>query len=179
MKKKYFQLIIIIICGFFLIDSISGQTASASDIKVPDQKNEDKTFISAGIGFDYATGDFGTDTTTDFINIPLIINVFPNDRLDFELTIPFVYQNNASNFYSGSGERYQYKNGSMNNGISNAKSKQGGQNSGTSGNNSEGNQEGQGLKDNDKAVSGLGDITISAGYAVMEERRLFPRIRKL
>ncbi len=167
----------IITCGFFLIGSINCQAASALDLKVPDLKNQDKPFMSAGIGFDYATGDFGTNTTTDFINIPLIINVFPNDRLDVELTMPFVYQNNASNFYSVSGGRYQYKNGLMTNAMASAKSKQGAMNSDASGNSSDGNPGNQEQNDNDEAVSGLGDITISAGYAMLEEGKITPRIR--
>lgn len=164
-------------CGFLLAEPISGQPAYASDLNEQDLKNREKPFMSAGIGFDYATGDFGTGTTTNFINIPLIIDIFPNDRLDFELTIPFVYQNNSSNFYSGSGEQYQYRNGFMANTMASGKSKQGAMNSDTSGISSDVNPEKQEHNGKDEAVSGLGDITISAGYAALEEGRISPRIR--
>ena len=56
----------------------------------------------------YATGDYGTDITTDSLQIPLTIDYFPTDRVNFELTIPYVYQSNSNTLFSG-GMRFPFE----------------------------------------------------------------------
>jgi len=44
-----------------------------------------------GLGMEMFSGTFGTDSTSTFVAAPLIIDWFPTERLDFELTVPFLY----------------------------------------------------------------------------------------
>jgi hypothetical protein len=61
--------------------------------------------FSVGIGLDYATGDYGTDKTTDSWAIPFVVDYYPTKDLDFELVIPWIYQSNSNTFYAN-GMRY-------------------------------------------------------------------------
>lgn len=174
MKNNFLQAVIIILCGFILIEKVSNNEASASDLNIAD-----KPFLSMGIGADYASGDFGTATTTDFISIPLIIDLYPSDRLDFEISIPFVYQNNSDNFYSSSGNGYQYHGSGMTPGVRQGKSKQDNSATQSSDKNpgSSFSDENTQTSPSNKSVSGLGDVTISAGYSCIEEGVFFPQIK--
>lgn len=52
--------------------------------------------LSLGLGLEYATGDYGTDETTDTYTMPLTVDYYPSEKLDFELVAPFVHQNNSN-----------------------------------------------------------------------------------
>ncbi len=47
-----------------------------------------------GMGFQFATGTYGTSTRTDTIVAPVSLAVNPTDRLGFSVTLPYVYQSN-------------------------------------------------------------------------------------
>lgn len=113
-----------------------------------------KTF-AFGLGINYASGDYGTDTTTRSVRVPLTLDYFPNDRLDFELVVPFLYQNNSNTIASG-GMNFPSGRGSG-----------GGGGMMQSSTTSSGSQ------------SGLGDITLTAGYVVQKETDSLPGIRPL
>src|ERR1700694_5361480 len=46
---------------------------------------------SVGLGFEFASGEYGTGIRTDSIYMPFTAAVRPTERLDFSLEIPFVY----------------------------------------------------------------------------------------
>lgn len=52
--------------------------------------------FSVGLGLEYATGDYGTNETTDTYTMPLTLEYYPSEKLDFELIVPFVHQNNSN-----------------------------------------------------------------------------------
>ncbi len=55
--------------------------------------------FAIGLGLDVTSGSFGTKYTSTYISLPLIIDWFPSERLDFELTVPLLGQQT-----SGSGK---------------------------------------------------------------------------
>jgi hypothetical protein len=51
---------------------------------------------SISLGAEFASGKYGTDTTTRSVYMPLIATWSPNDRFDIGLEVPFIYQNNSN-----------------------------------------------------------------------------------
>jgi hypothetical protein len=51
---------------------------------------------SISIGAEFASGKYGTDTTTRSFYMPLIATWSPNDRFDIGIEVPFVYQSNSN-----------------------------------------------------------------------------------
>ncbi|MEI7816634.1 MAG: transporter [Desulfuromonadales bacterium] len=56
-----------------------------------------------GIGLDVSSGTYGSRTISTYVTAPLIVDWFPNDRLDLELTIPLLYQRTSSTGRGGGG----------------------------------------------------------------------------
>jgi len=123
------------------------------------------TLLSIGLGFDFATGKYGSGSTTDSIAAPLTIRAYPIERLELELILPYIYQSNGSTTAAG---MLRFRNG------------RGG--SGSRGGNGtvswSGNGQSQGAADSDSSGSrsGLGDMTLKAGYPLLEEGKLYPRM---
>ncbi|HKK02178.1 MAG TPA: transporter [Desulfuromonadales bacterium] len=107
--------------------------------------------LSAGIGFNYATGDYGTDKTTDSLTIPLEVDFSPTQRLGFELVIPYIYQNNSNTVFVN-GMRFST--------ASTSRRMRPGFNLGQS-------------------QSGLGDITLTTRYALLPETATQPLVSTL
>lgn len=118
---------------------------------------------SISLGFDYASGDYGTDQTTDSYQIPVTFAYAPNDRLDFSLVIPYVYQNNSATVVLG-GTRTPVHHAGTGGGAG-----MGGMGSGTSAST---------VNVND-SQSGLGDITLTTGFVLMPEAGPIPSLRPL
>jgi hypothetical protein len=107
--------------------------------------------FSVGLGVDVATGDYGTDTTTDSVRVPLTVDYFASDRLDFELVVPYLYQSNSNTILAG-GMRFPFERRSgMRQTAFNAGDSQG----------------------------GLGDTTLTAGYLIQTETETRPSLRPL
>ena len=104
--------------------------------------------FTVGVGMQYATGDYGTDITTDSLQIPLTIDYFPTDRVNFEFTIPYVYQNNSNTLLSG-GMRFPFER------------RQGMRRTSFSRNDS---------------VSGIGDSSLTAKYLLQKESKTLPGV---
>lgn len=117
--------------------------------------------LSLSLGFEFASGDYGTDQTTDSYRIPLTVDYLPNDKLDFELVIPYLHQSNGNTVSLG-GMRFP-----MHNATSGGGSGMGGMGGGSSTTTASGSQ------------SGLGDITLTAGYALLAETADSPLLRPL
>ncbi len=143
-------------------------TSQAIGGPLPADKTEQKSYAAIGLGVEYASGTFGTANRTDFISIPLTIDIYPTDRSDLELVIPYLYQsNNATLFSTGvhgtprmgqsSAKLLPAMNGPMG---------QGGSSGSTAA-----------ATASDSSLHGLGDITLTAGYVVLEEGDLLPQLR--
>lgn len=52
--------------------------------------------LYAEIGFNFYTGDYGTDTDTDIYTAPVIFGYSFSDQWDFYLTIPYIYQSTSA-----------------------------------------------------------------------------------
>lgn len=58
----------------------------------PSLMPEEMLNLSLGLGLEYETGDYGTDTTIDTWRIPLIIEWAPSSRFGLSMEIPFLRQ---------------------------------------------------------------------------------------
>lgn len=122
--------------------------------------------ISAGIGFEAASGSYGTGTRTESVYAPVTLALSPTERLGFSLEIPYVYQSNtASNtgIFTGDGGQMHLRKSaeSMTMGP--------GSMGATSG--------GTGARRDGGTQSGLGDIIARAGYVLVPQGELMPRVR--
>ena len=55
-----------------------------------------QTNFSVSLGIEFASGDYGTNTTTESLYMPLILTWFPTERIDIGVEIPYIYQSNAN-----------------------------------------------------------------------------------
>jgi hypothetical protein len=119
-------------------------------VAAPSFAAETKKF-SAGLGMNFATGDYGTDSTTDSLRVPFTLDYFPTERLDFELVIPYLYQSNSNTILAG-GTRFPFeRHGGMR----------------------------QTSFDTSDSQSGLGDISLTAGYLLLTRSETLPSVRAL
>ena len=119
---------------------------------------------SVGLGFEFASGKYGTSTRTDSIYMPFTAAIYPTERLDFSLEIPFVYQSSsavvAGQYMGMQGQSVGAQsvmaatNGMGSSSMTSA--------SGSSVTNSH---------------SGLGDMKLKAGYVLYTEEKYVPAIR--
>lgn len=153
----------LIIAFTILFSSVAHTTVTAAD-----------PYFSVGLGMDYVRGDFGTETTTESITLPLIVDFFPSPRTDIEITFPYVLHSDNKGFIGTSMPyRYHYMEGrSYVKGANTAPVMMGNGNGSTA--------NGQAAEDDDEkntSVSGLGDITFTAGYIFLEEADLLPQMK--
>ncbi len=128
----------------------------------------ERTDFSLGLGIDYETGDYGGDSTSDFISVPFYFDGYPTDRLDFELIIPYVYlrmeEDGVSTvFYRTPGG---YTSGSGR-----------GRNSTTAVSDSSTVTSETVTTKQHSSESGLGDISLTAGYIWVAEGSTMPQVR--
>jgi hypothetical protein len=126
----------------------SASYAREAEKALPQEKK-----FAVGLGFDYATGDYGTDETTDSVSVPLTLDYAPVPRLLFELVIPYLYQSKSTTVYSG-GMRFPIEHGSMGHGMHQDF------NTGSS-------------------QDGLGDITLTTSYVLLPEGQTTPALSPL
>jgi hypothetical protein len=109
--------------------------------------------FAVGMGMEYATGDYGTDITTDSLRIPLTVDYFPTERISFELIAPYLYQDNSNTVIS-SGARVPFgRRGGMRQTATSS--------------------------DPNASVSGIGDVTLTAMYLLQKESGTLPGLRPL
>jgi hypothetical protein len=125
--------------------------------------------FSLGLGFEFATGDYGTDTTTDSIRVPLTVGYYPSDRVDLSLEIPYIYQSSGTTVSLG-GIRFP-GDSDMGSGLD------GGGGSGMMGDFGGGSS--TDAEDRTESRSGLGDITLTAGYTMLKESAAIPLVRPI
>lgn len=137
----------------------------ATALVVPCDVQAEEYMYSVGQGFEFSSGKYGTDTRTESIYAPLTVMVTPTDRLGLSLEIPFVYQSNSNVVSSiARGGMQGSKTTMLPAGGMSGMSSSG---SGTSSSSATTNQ----------SESGLGDITLKAGYILLPENDSMPQIR--
>ena len=117
-------------------------------------------------GLEFSSGKYGTDTRTDTIYVHFIAVVSPTDRLGLSLEIPFVYQSNGNVVTSIARGGMQGSKAMMlpTSGMMGSSS---GASSGMTSSSANTNQ----------SQSGLGDITLRAGYVLVPEKDSMPQVR--
>lgn len=116
---------------------------------------------SISLGVEYASGSYGTDTTTRSVYMPLIATWSPNDLFDIGIEIPFLYQSSSNVTTS------LFRNGQQGTTAASAVVKGG-----------PGGQAGAGGGGGgSSSVSGLGDIIMRLGVIAWPEGGQLPRIR--
>ena len=124
----------------------------------------DGASYAVGLGFEFASGEYGTGIRTDSIYMPFTAAVYPTERLDFSLEVPFVYQSTSA-VVAG---QYMGMQGSQGSSVVMAQSGMGvlggmGTNASTA------------QANNDQY--GLGDMKLKAGYVLYTEEKYVPAIR--
>jgi hypothetical protein len=127
---------------------------------------------SVGQGFEFNSGKYGTNTRTEAIYAPFTIIAIPTERLGLSLEIPLVYQNNSNVNASIAHGSMQGSKAAMlpvvgMGGISGTANGMSGSGMGMSSSTNSTNQ----------SESGLGDITLKAGYILLPEKDVLPQIR--
>jgi hypothetical protein len=124
----------------------------------------DEPSYSVGLGFEFASGDYGTGIKTDFLSIPFTVAVYPTKRLDFSLEVPFIYQSSSAVV---AGEFRGMQGHSMGTGTTTTFA----------------SSSGPGPRTNASTANigqsqyGLGDMTLKAGYVLYTEENYVPAIR--
>ena len=119
------------------------------------------TVLTVGLGFEFATGEYGTGTTTDSITVPLTIDWYPIQRLEFKLEVPYVYQSNSTTT-SAAGIRFRRGGAAGGSGVTG----HGSDNLSTATD-----------YDESRSRSGLGNVSLKAGYVVLEEGKTLPQVK--
>jgi Putative MetA-pathway of phenol degradation len=122
------------------------------------------------LGAEFASGKYGTDSTTRSFYMPLIMTWFPTNRIDVGIEIPFIYQS-SSNVTTD-----LYRNNQTVTAIETVA--RGGP--GGSGGTIMQQQSGSSTVTSgtsDSAVSGIGDIILRLGVIALFEDKLLPQIR--
>lgn len=116
----------------------------------------DQLHYSLGLGLEFSTGKYGADTRTNAVFVPLSVAVFPSDRLDFFLELPFIYQSNNNVVTSLGGSMHGSQTSSGSTTMMGS---------------------GSGMGGGGMGESGIGDITLKAGYVLFQEGDSLPQIR--
>ncbi|HJV37100.1 transporter [Geomonas sp.] len=118
---------------------------------------------TVGVGFEFASGTYGTGHRTESVYVPLTAAYYPTDRLAFSLEIPFLYQSNSqvnTGLFTGAGSTAMHGMSMMGPGTLGSTSSS----SSTAGSGG-------------SAESGLGDMIAKAGYVLVPEGDYKPKIR--
>jgi len=147
----------------------------ASLLLLPDPTHAEGPGFSVGLGFEVASGAYGTGTRTDSIYFPFTLVVYPTERLGFSIEIPYVYQSSSAvntTVFAGPGGQMagMPKQAAAMNGSPMGGGRGGG--GGGSGSMSSAN-----AAISDQSHGGLGDITARGGYVVVPEGDHMPRVR--
>lgn len=82
--------------------TIIAMAVSAMTLSLAQSASADEGKISAGSGFNYSSGDYGTSATTKIRTVPLDLG-YENGPLTLKLTIPYVDVSGPSNVIPGVG----------------------------------------------------------------------------
>lgn len=159
-------LLLWLIGAVFCCGPFTGMATAAGAMDYP---LTDRPDFSLGLGIDYATGDYGTGSDSDFVSVPLYLDLYPTARLDLELIVPYVYQRLED---GGMTTVLYHSQGSY--AAGSAARKRAGRN-GSGGKGHEADE--TDTTRHHTSESGLGDVTLTAGYIVVEEGPAIPQVR--
>ena len=120
-----------------------------------------QTDFSVSLGVEFASGDYGTNTTTESVYVPLIVTWFPTERIDIGVEVPYIYQSNpnvTTTLYQSNQTTTTLK----------AVSRRGGPG---------GSAAATGFGSSGSSVSGLGDIILRLGVIALFEGDRAPQLR--
>ena len=134
---------------------------------------------AVGIGFDVSSGSYGTNSTTTFVSAPLIVDWFPTERLDMELTLPFVYQKSSAGSHVAENSTVAVSAKSVARGPmgGNGAGRMAGSGSGVGVGAGSGVASGKGAGGMLNGDYGLGDITLTSGYSLLLDSDYMPQLR--
>jgi hypothetical protein len=139
--------------------------ALASTFILPHLVQAEDYPYSVGLGFEFSSGKYGSNTRTDSVYAPLTVTASPSERFGLALEVPFIYQSNGNLLTSINRNGTQTgKTMMMPSSTMDARS---------------GSATSSSLTGTSHAESGLGDITLKAGYILLQEKDALPQIRPL
>jgi hypothetical protein len=150
-----------------IIKIIASMSFVFATLMVPSGGQAADSSWSTGIGFEFSSGKYRTDTRTDTIFIPFTVSYYPTERLDLFLEIPYIYQSSGvvtAGVYSG----MQGQSGMMASSVALMSAGSGMGASSTS------SVPASSAK---SARNGIGDITLKSGYIVVPEKGPIPQVR--
>jgi len=147
----------------FLLAFLCANARASSTISEFELMKPDVLGLSAGIGFEFATGDYGTDETVDSWRIPLYVEWSPSERFSLAVEIPYVHQSQTGETVLLGGAPAPTRPGSGN-------GKMGGD---------EPAEITTTTVDTSSSESGLGDITVDASLALLRDEGQSPRLLAL
>lgn len=157
-----------IVCILFAIIAVfPGAVAALDTVSAKPQS------ASISLGAEFATGTYGTNTTTRSAYMPLILTWSPNDRFDVSVELPVLYQSN-SNLTTDI-----YRTGQQSGTVATTTAKGGPGGSGTGlqqhGAGGSGGASASGTSSS--SVAGFGDIIMRLGLIALFEGNKMPQIR--
>lgn len=136
--------------------------------------SEKQPMASISIGGEFSTGDYNTGSTTRSIYLPLIASWYPTDRIDMSVELPLLYQSSSqitTTIYQAAPSQSATQSTARRGGAGGPAGA-----SGTTG--AVGTAGASGIDGaGNSAVSGIGDITLRAGYIPCFENNSLPQIR--
>ena len=142
------------------------QLAVFTTLLLPAWVYADGPTYSLGLGFEFASGEYGTGIRTDSVYMPFTAAVYPTERLDFSLEVPFVYQSTsavvAGQFMGMQGQAA---------GTQSVAAAMGGPGTGS------GPMTSAAAGSVNSSQDGLGDMKLKAGYVLYSEEKYVPAIR--
>lgn len=114
--------------------------------------------FAIGIGLEVSSGTFGTGSTSTFATVPVVIDWFPGEKTDFELTVPLLYQRTMNTGHAAISSDTGMATGTAAKSVAKM--------SGSGG--------GGGMF---AGEYGLGDITVTCGYTAVRESETTPQLR--
>lgn len=162
------RILLIRALGLLILAVACPGTASALST-TPDKPQN----ASLSLGAEFASGKYGTDTTTRSVYMPLIATWSPSDRFDIGIEIPVLYQSNTNVTTD------IYRNGQQSSIAATTVAKGGPGGSGMGfqqlGAGGPGGAAASGTSSS--AVTGLGDIILRLGVIALFEGKTVPQIR--
>src|SRR2546430_497972 len=79
-----------------LIVALAGTAAAEDQPKPPAPSPAAAVSLEVSLTPDYTEGKYGTRHTTEILRVPLTVDWFVTDRLDFALTVPYLWEHGQS-----------------------------------------------------------------------------------
>lgn len=146
-------------------------TFLASILAAPVSHSEPPPAYALGLGLEISSGSFGTTSTSTYATVPLIFDWYPTERLDIEVTVPFLYQRTTNTGHAVLGTTAESAAKSV------ARGNMFGSGAGSGGSGMAGGGSGGGGGGMFAGDYGLGDITLTSGYTVLRDSATSPHVR--